>query len=234
MLRVEGLAVSYGKAVALDGVSLTVEAGACSALIGPNGAGKTTLLRAISALVRPERGEIWLDGERIDGQSPRAVVRRGVVHCPEGRRLAPHLTVAENLALGAFLRTDRAGIERDRAWIVALFPRLGERTRQLAGTLSGGEQQMLAIGRALMARPRLLMLDEPSLGLAPVVRQRIFASVKEIRDTGVTVLLVEQDARQALRISEKTSVLEHGRVVLEGASAELARSDYVRQVYLGL
>ena len=234
MLKVENLAVSYGKAVALDGVSLSVEAGACSALIGPNGAGKTTLLRAISALIRPERGKIWLDGERIDGASPRAIVLRGVVHCPEGRRLAPHLTVAENLELGAFVRTDRAAIEKDRAWIVSLFPRLGERPRQLAGTLSGGEQQMLAIGRALMARPRLLMLDEPSLGLAPVVRQRIFASIKEIRDTGVTVLLVEQDARQALRISEKASVLEHGRVVLEGASAELARSDYVRQVYLGL
>ena len=234
MLRVEDLCVRYGKAVALDGVALQVEPGACTALIGPNGAGKTTLLRTISGLIRPARGAIWFGEQRIDRLRPQAIVRLGISQSPEGRRLAPQMTVGENLTLGAFVRKDRDAVHKDQEWMFSLFPRLRERLGQLAGTLSGGEQQMVAIGRALMARPRLLMLDEPSLGLAPVMRQRIFASIRQIRSAGVTVLLVEQDAHQALKVSDQGYVLEHGQVVMRDAAAELARSDYVRRAYLGL
>jgi branched-chain amino acid transport system ATP-binding protein len=233
VLEVEGLAVSYGELPALEDVSLRVGPGEMVALVGSNGAGKTTLMRAIAGLVRPRAGRIRWEGAALDGVAAHGRVDRGVALVPEGRRLFGRMTVEENLGLGAF--TARAGREREATLegVYATFPRLRERRRQLAGSLSGGEQQMVAIGRALMTRPRLLMLDEPSLGLAPRVVEAIFGVFDAINRTGVAVLLVEQNVRAALALAHRAYVLEHGRIVGEGAAASLLDDPQVRQAYLG-
>ena len=229
MLEVRDVHLSYGRIRALQGVSVTVNTGEIVTLVGPNGAGKSSLLRAIAGVERPERGTVHYLGERIEAR-PEMLVRRGVVLVPEGRATLRHLTVRENLLLGAYVRRDRE-IAADVERIVQRFPRLGERLAQKAGTLSGGEQQILAIGRALMARPRLLLLDEPSLGLAPLVVSAIFSTISELRDEGVTILLVEQNARQALQLADRAYVLETGSIVLEGA--DLLADERVRAAYLG-
>ena len=233
MLEVQHLDVFYGAVHAVRDVSLTVREGEFVAVIGANGAGKTTLLRTISGLKRPAGGLIQFEGVAVTNLSPDRIVRLGIAHCPEGRRVWPFLTVRENLLLGAFCRKDARGIREDLERVWNYFPRLRERQRQLAGTLSGGEQQMLAIGRALMARPRLLMLDEPSLGLAPVVVQGVAEIIKRINEDGTAVLLVEQNANMALRLASRTYVLEIGKVVREGPSADLARDESIKAAYLG-
>jgi branched-chain amino acid transport system ATP-binding protein len=233
MLRLEGVAAGYGGPPALQGVSLDVHQGELVSLIGANGAGKSTTLKTISGLLSPTAGTITFEGEPIGGLSPRAILARGIAHCPEGRRVFPHLTVRENLEMGALLRTDRAGIAADLDAMCDRFPRLRERLRQAAGTLSGGEQQMLAIARALMSRPRLVMFDEPSLGLAPALVEQVFAIVREIRAAGTTVLMVEQNAMAALALSDRAYLLETGRVVRSGTGAELLASAEVRAAYLG-
>jgi branched-chain amino acid transport system ATP-binding protein len=233
LLEIADLVVRYGKALALDGVSLAVEPGELVGILGANGAGKTTLLRAISRLV-PAEGTMRFDGRPLARVAPHDVVAGGIAHCPEGRRLFPELTVEKNLMLGAYLRTDRPGIQQDRDRVLALFPVLGERRRQLAGTLSGGEQQMVAIGRALMARPKLLLLDEPSTGLAHKLKTAIFDTIGEIRRQGVTILLVEQDAASAFRIADRIYVLEHGRVAKAGDAGALHRDPAIRRHYLGV
>jgi branched-chain amino acid transport system ATP-binding protein len=240
MLKLEGLEVAYGgMAQVLHGVSLEVPAGQIVALLGPNGAGKSTTLKAISGLLATERGRvsggrILLDGERLDGVATDQVVRRGVFHVIEGRRVFEDLTVEENLALGGYTRSDRAGLKRDEARCYELFPRLQDLRKRLAGYLSGGEQQMVAIGRALMARPRLILLDEPSLGLAPLMVQEIFRILRRInQEQQTTLLLVEQNARLALASSNSAYILESGRVVLHGPSATLAQDPGVREYYLG-
>ena len=232
-LRIEDLEVAYGDMVAVRHVSLTVEPGELVALIGANGSGKTTTLRAVSGLLRPRRGRIEFDGRRIDGLSPAAIVARGIAHVPEGRQLFPTMTVEENLLLGAQTREARAARGRTLDQVFALFPRLAERRRQLAGSLSGGEQQMCAIGRALMARPRLLMLDEPSLGLAPVVVGTIFDNLGRINRDGTTVLLVEQNVLRALRLSHRAYVLENGAIALEGPQERLLADERIKRAYLG-
>jgi len=229
MLEVRDVHLSYGRIRALQGVSVTVNTGEIVTLVGPNGAGKSSLLRAIAGVERPERGTVHYLGERIEAR-PEMLVRRGIVLVPEGRATLRHLTVRENLLLGAYVRRDRE-IAADVERIVQRFPRLGERLAQKAGTLSGGEQQILAIGRALMARPRLLLLDEPSLGLAPLVVSAIFSTISELRDEGVTILLVEQNARQALQLADRAYVLETGSIVLEGT--DLLADERVRAAYLG-
>jgi branched-chain amino acid transport system ATP-binding protein len=231
LLRIEGLHVRYGAIHALRGVDLAVHAGEIVTLIGSNGAGKSTLLRAISGLVRPSAGCIRLEGVDTTGRKPETIVGLGCSHVPEGRRIFANLSVLENLQMGAFPRrgVESAGLER----VFALFPRLRERLRQPGGTLSGGEQQMLAIGRALMAEPLLLLLDEPSLGLAPLLVQQIFAIIREINEQGTTVVLVEQNARQALRVAQRAYVLETGTLALEGPAGALARDPRVREAYLG-
>ncbi|HTO11089.1 MAG TPA: ABC transporter ATP-binding protein [Candidatus Binatia bacterium] len=233
MLRLDGVEAGYGDVVAVRAVSLEVRAGEIVALIGSNGAGKTTTLRAISGLLPLRGGRVELDGRRLDGLGPAAVVRAGVAHVPEGRQLFPTMTVRENLELGA--RTPESGARKPEtlARVFELFPRLAERLTQLAGTLSGGEQQMVAIGRALMARPRLLMLDEPSLGLAPVVVGAIFANLAAINRDGLTILLVEQNVLRALRCSHRAYVLENGTITLTGASATLLDDARIRRAYLG-
>ena len=231
MLEVKDLTVRYDKALALDSVSLKVETNEIVAVLGANGAGKSTLLRTISGLVRGS-GEIWFDEKRLDVLHRHQIVKAGVVHCPEGRRLFPEMTVLDNLLLGAYLRKERRQIEEDLERIYALFPILKERSRQTASTLSGGEQQMVAIGRALMSNPKLLMLDEPSLGLAPITQEAIFRSIKEIAKTGMSVLLVEQNARQALTIAHRAYVLEVGRVTMSGPNQDLANDPRVREAYL--
>ncbi|GAC1342746.1 MAG: ABC transporter ATP-binding protein [Myxococcales bacterium] len=233
LLELAGLDVHYGAIHALRGVSFQVAEGEIVTLIGANGAGKTTTLRAISGMLKASKGAITYQGKSIGGQKPHELVARGLCHAPEGRGIFPNLTVRENLLLGAFLRRDTAGIEQDCAKGFALFPRLQERERQMAGTLSGGEQQMLAIARALMARPRLLLLDEPSLGLAPQVTETIFRIIGEINREGVTILLVEQNAHLALGIAHHGYVLETGNVVQSGTGAELLRSPEIRKAYLG-
>ena len=233
MLRLDGVEAGYGDVVAVRAVSLEVQAGEIVALIGSNGAGKTTTLRAISGLLPLRRGRIELEGRSIGGLGPAAVVGAGVAHVPEGRQLFPTMSVLENLQLGARTAASRARRAETLAHVFALFPRLSERTRQLAGTLSGGEQQMVAIGRALMARPRLLMLDEPSLGLAPVVVAAIFANLTVINRGGITVLLVEQNVLRALRLSHRAYVLENGTVTLSGPSAALLADERIRRAYLG-
>ena len=230
LLEIKGLSVRYDKAVALDGVSLDVGPDEIVAVLGANGAGKSTLLRAISGLVRGT-GEIWFNGGRIDGVHRHDVVRKGVVHCPEGRRLFSEMTVRENLLLWAYLRND-AEVDRDIGRVHDLFPVLKERSKQVVATLSGGEQQMVAIGRAMMSRPKLLMLDEPSLGLAPLVQITIFRSVKEISGGGVSILLVEQNARRALDIARRAYVLEAGKLALGGPSQDLANDVRVKAAYL--
>lgn len=234
MLRVEGLQVSYGRIAALWGVSFEVRQGELVALVGANGAGKTTTLKALSGLLRPSAGSILLDGDALERRSTVEIVERGVVHVPEGRKLFPEMTVLDNLLLGGFSRSARPHQRRRLEEVFAVFPKLRERRRQLAGTLSGGEQQMVAIGRGLMAGPRLLMLDEPSLGLAPVMVEEMFRVIEEINRAGVTVLLVEQNTEHALAIAHRGFVLESGRVALSGTGAELLANEQVRQAYLGL
>jgi branched-chain amino acid transport system ATP-binding protein len=223
----------YGGVTALRGISLEVKAGQLVALIGANGAGKSTTLRAISGLVPLSAGSMLFDGKDFTGARPPRVLRRGIAHCPEGRRVFPHMTVEENLYMGAYLRTDTAEIALDRDRIYEEFPRLADRKKQAAGTLSGGEQQMLAIGRALMSRPRLVMFDEPSLGLAPNIVERTFAIIRGIRDAGTTVLLVEQNAFAALEMCDHAYLLEGGRIVLSGPGAEMIENEHVRKAYLG-
>jgi branched-chain amino acid transport system ATP-binding protein len=233
LLEVEGVDVAYGRIRALSRISLRVEQGEIVTLIGATGAGKTTTLRAISGLIRPLRGAIRFDGSDLLRLTPDQVVRRGIGHSPEGRRVFARMTVRENLELGAFTRDRASEVASDLKGVLTIFPRLGERLVQKAGTLSGGEQQMLAIGRALMSRPRLLMLDEPSLGLSPLLVQTIFEVIKRISASGTTVLLVEQNAHQALAIAQRGYVLEVGKIVHEDSAANLLASDAVRAAYLG-
>ncbi|KZD25360.1 ABC transporter ATP-binding protein [Tardiphaga sp. 20_F10_N6_6] len=233
MLEIRDMVCAYGQISALKGISLSVKAGQLVALIGANGAGKSTTLRAISGLVPSRSGSLHFDGEDITGIGAQRVLTKGIAHCPEGRRVFPHMTVAENLDMGAYLRSDTSEVAVDRDRIYGEFPRLAERRKQAAGTLSGGEQQMLAIGRALMSRPRLVMFDEPSLGLAPNIVERTFAIIRAIRDAGTTVLLVEQNAFAALEMCDHAYLLESGRVVLSGAGAELIENEHVRRAYLG-
>ena len=232
-LSAEGLRTGYGGVEALHGVSLRVEPGEIVALLGANGAGKSTLLRTVSGLLRPSAGAVLLDGEPLHLLPPHRIVERGVVQVPEGRRLFGTLTVRENLDMGAFTRRDRTEIEESRQTVHRLFPVLAERDRQLAGTLSGGEQQMLAIGRALMGAPRLLLLDEPSLGLSPLLVRGIFRTLREINAGGVGLLLVEQNARAALALAHRAYVLVTGSLVLEGEAAALRDDPAVRKAYLG-
>ena len=233
LLVVTDLEAYYGRVCALHSVSLEVAEGSVVALLGANGAGKTTTLRVISGLLRPTRGSVEFDGRRIDGVSPDRLVRMGIVQVPEGRQIFAELTVRENLLLGGYARRDLGAARQDPQRVFEYFPRLRERLRQRAGTLSGGEQQMLAIGRALMARPRLLVLDEPSLGLAPLLVKEIFRVISEIRAAGTTVLLVEQNAHMALNIADRAYVLETGRVILGDRSAALRQREEVRRAYLG-
>ena len=233
LLTVDGLETFYGSIQALKGVSFEVPEGSIVTLLGANGAGKSTTLKSISGLVPPARGTVTFTGRRIDGLPSEQIVRLGISHVPEGRELFPELTVLENLKMGAYTRTEKRGIERSLEQAQAHFPILAERRLQLAGTLSGGEQQMLAIGRALMAEPRLLLLDEPSLGLAPMLVEEIFRIIREIHDNGTTVLLVEQNANKALSIADYGYVLETGTVSLAGDSRQLLRDDHVRRAYLG-
>ena len=234
LLTIENLSVHYGAIRALHGVSISVEPGEIVTLIGANGAGKSTTLRAVSGLVKPSGGTITFNGKNLAGWAPHKILRLGLAQVPEGRGIFPNLTVDENLDLGAFARTDRKNIGGDRDRVFALFPRLKERLDQRAGTLSGGEQQMLAIGRALLARPRLLLLDEPSLGLAPQLVQTIFKIIREINASGTTIFLVEQNAHMALRVAHRAYVLEVGSVVMQGDARQLAASDEVKKAYLGI
>ena len=233
MLRVEDINVYYGAIHAIKGISLEVNDGEIVALIGSNGAGKSTTLRTISGLMTPKTGRIMYDGEDITGVPAHKIVGKGLCQVPEGRHVFANLTVLENLELGAYLRTDKEGIAKDMEMVFEKFPRLLERKNQLSGTLSGGEQQMLAMARALMSRPKLLLLDEPSMGLAPLLIKEIFNIIKEINASGTTVLLVEQNANMALSIADKAYVLETGRITLSGTAAELASSEEVRKAYLG-
>lgn len=232
-LEIKDLHVSYGGIRALKGVDLTVEEGQIVTLIGANGAGKSTTLRAISGLQKPQSGSILYGGEELVGLPAKEIVRRGIIHVPEGRRVFPDMTVAENLKIGAFLRSDKDGIASDMEYVYTLFPRLKERSWQLAGTLSGGEQQMLAVGRALMSRPKVLMMDEPSLGLAPLIVKDIFSIIRRVNDDGITVLLIEQNANAALRIADYGYVLETGTIALTGTGEELLKNESVREAYLG-
>ncbi|MSU63684.1 MAG: ABC transporter ATP-binding protein [Pedosphaera sp.] len=234
MLEVKNLQVNYGVITALHGIDLTVEAGSIVTLIGANGAGKTTALRAVSGLERCAGGSITYDGQPIANLAPHEIVRRRLCHVPEGRMVFANLTVLENLQMGAYLVKDKQAIAREMAYVFNIFPRLKERERQVAGTLSGGEQQMLAIGRALMSRPRFLMLDEPSLGIAPILVKTIFEKIQEInRDHGITILLVEQNANLALEISHRGYVIETGRIILSDTSESLRKNPDVRKAYLG-
>ena len=233
MLKIKDLHVSYGGIKALRGVDLEVPDGKIVTLIGANGAGKSTTLRTISGLVKAESGSITYDGKELLGMSINKILEQGIAQSPEGRRVFPNLTVLENLKIGAYLRKDRDGIEKDVRWIYELFPRLEERHWQPAGTLSGGEQQMLAVGRALMSRPKLLMMDEPSLGLAPLVVQGIFDIIRTINQQGVTVLLIEQNANMALKIADYAYVLETGCITKSGTGAALLADESIKEAYLG-
>ena len=233
MLTINDINVFYGAIHAIKGVSLEVNEGEIVTLIGANGAGKSTILRTISGLLKPKTGSIQFEGQEIAGMPAHEIVKTGISQVPEGRRIFAEMSVLENLELGAFTRKDKDGIKADMELVFDRFPRLKERIGQLAGTLSGGEQQMLAMGRALMSRPRLLLLDEPSMGLAPLLIKEIFAIIQDINKTGTTVLLVEQNANMALSIAHRAYVLEPGRITLSGDAKELAASDEVRKAYLG-
>lgn len=234
MLEIKNLVVNYGVITALQGISLRVEAGEIVTLIGANGAGKTTTLRAVSGLLKARSGEVLFEGRAITNMPAHELVKRGIAHVPEGRMVFANLTVLENLRMGAYLLHDKAAIRRELEYVFEVFPRMKEREKQLAGTLSGGEQQMLAIGRALMSKPRFLMLDEPSLGIAPLLVQKIFEKIVEInRDHKITVLLVEQNANLALEVSSRGYVLETGRIILDGSSAGLRQNPQVKSAYLG-
>jgi len=233
LLEIRNLSVSYGKALALEDVSLSIGEAEFVAVLGPNGAGKSTLLKAISRS-QPSSGVLAFRGATLQGVPAHAVVARGICHCPEGRRLFPELTVLKNLMLGAYLRRDAAGVAADLERVYGLFPILKDRAPQVVGTLSGGQQQMVAIGRALMGKPALLLLDEPSVGIAHRLKIEIFDAIKRIQKSGTAILMAEQDAQSALRIADRVYVLEHGRIGREGTSAELGADDYIRQSYLGV
>lgn len=243
MLEIKDLHVHYGGIHAVQGVSMRIPQGRIVTLIGANGAGKSSVIRSISGLVKDTKGEVLFtpaarDGsgprtEQLLGKSPEDIIRRGISVSPEGRRILPHLTVEENLMLGAYIRNDKEGIAQDIDWVYNLFPRLRERSWQKGGTLSGGEQQMLAVARGLMSRPKIILLDEPSMGLAPIIVNQIYDLIRQIHDSGITVLLVEQNARKALGICDYAYVLENGKINLSGAGDELLRSDAVRKAYLG-
>jgi branched-chain amino acid transport system ATP-binding protein len=234
LLEVDSVDTFYGRVQALHGVSLHVDRGEIVALIGSNGAGKTTTLRTISGLIHPAKGHVRFDGKDITGTMAADIAKMGVGHAPEGRRLFPRMTVLDNLMLGAYPRNDRAAIRSDLNRVFELFPRLKERATQISGTLSGGEQQMLAIGRAMMSRPKVLMMDEPSLGLAPILVDTIFKVIAEINEQGVPILLVEQNAHKALDVAHRAYVLETGVIVQEGQGKELAQSEEVQKAYLGM
>lgn len=233
LLEVEDLRVAYGKIEAVKGISFSVEAGQVVTLIGTNGAGKTTTLRTLSGLLQPLGGEIRFDGKPLRGVPAHKIVALGLAHSPEGRHIFPRLSIAENLQLGAFLRKDADGIAADIRYAYELFPILGERRTQAAGTLSGGEQQMLAMGRALMSRPKLLMLDEPSMGLSPIMMQKIMQTIAELKSQGTTILLVEQNAQAALSLADQGHVMEIGKIVLSGTGETLLHDESVRKAYLG-
>ena len=233
MLKLNQLCASYGKAQALENISLEVMPGELVAVLGPNGAGKSTLLKAISRAI-VSQGTLTLDGRSLHDVATESVVGLGICHCPEGRRLFPELTVLKNLQLGAYLRKDKAAVAKDMQRVFDLFPILSERCGQIVSTLSGGQQQMVAIGRALMGAPRLLLLDEPSVGIAHRLKMEIFAAIRSIRDTGGAILMAEQDAQSALHIADRVYVLEHGHVAQEGTAKELAQDDRIRRIYLGL
>lgn len=234
MFEIRNITVAYGKIMALHGVSLEVKAGEVVTLIGANGSGKSSLLKTISGILTPTSGDIIFEGEKISGLPPHEITRRGVVQIPEGRRIFPLLTVEENLMMGAFFRRDHAAVNADKEKIFEDFPILRERRKQLGGTLSGGEQQMLALGRALMSKPKLLTLDEPSMGLAPVIVQKVFQIIRDINKQGVTVLLVEQNARAALAVASRGYVMETGSVIIEGTTKNLLTNERVKQCYLGI
>ncbi len=233
LLEVNNIETYYGNIKALKGVSLKVERGEIVTLIGSNGAGKTTTLRTISGLLRPRVGNVTFDGKRIDTVPAEQLVRLGIAHSPEGRRIFSRMTIGENLDMGAFARNDKVEIAKDRERVLTLFPRLKERLTQQGGTLSGGEQQMLAIGRALMSRPKVLLLDEPSMGLSPILVQTIFSIIRDLNSTGSTILLVEQNALLALEVAHRGYVIETGQIVLEDTGANLLKSEQVRKAYLG-
>jgi branched-chain amino acid transport system ATP-binding protein len=233
LLEIEGLSASYGKALALENVSLRIAPGEFVAVLGPNGAGKSTLLKCISRTLASE-GKLDFDGSSLHAFTADKVVGRGICHCPEGRRLFPELTVLKNLMLGAYLRNDKDAVARDLERVYALFPILRDRATQTVSTLSGGQQQMVAISRSLMGAPRLLLLDEPSVGIAHRLKHEIFDAIRQIRSAGVAILMAEQDALSALRIADRAYVLEHGVVACEGPVAELSRDDHIRQIYLGV
>jgi len=233
LLEVRDLHVAYGKIEAVKGISFSVEQGQIVTLIGTNGAGKTTTLRTISGLLRPAAGSITFDGKPIQHTAAHQIVERGLAHSPEGRHIFPRMTIEENLLLGAYLRKDSAGITDDVSKAYAMFPILGERRAQAAGTLSGGEQQMLAMARALMCKPRLLMLDEPSMGLSPIMMKQIMDTIAELKSAGTTILLVEQNAQAALSLADEGHVLEVGRIALSGRGSQLLHDEKVRKTYLG-
>ncbi|MFJ6081943.1 ABC transporter ATP-binding protein [Streptomyces sp. NPDC092369] len=233
LLEVEDLRVAYGKIEAVKGISFKVEAGQVVTLIGTNGAGKTTTLRTLSGLLKPSGGKITFEGQPLNGVAAHKIVALGLAHSPEGRHIFPRLTIEDNLRLGAFLRKDKDGIEKDIQRAYDLFSILGERRKQAAGTLSGGEQQMLAMGRALMSQPKLLMLDEPSMGLSPIMMQKIMATIVELKSQGTTILLVEQNAQAALSLADQGHVMEVGNIVLSGTGQDLLHDESVRKAYLG-
>ncbi|MEH6995873.1 ABC transporter ATP-binding protein [Neobacillus drentensis] len=233
MLNVNGIDVFYGNIQALKGVSLEINEGEIVTLIGANGAGKSTLLKTLSGLLKPKSGSIEYLGNSISGKAPQSIVKVGISHVPEGRRVFANMSVEENLELGAYLRKDAAGIRKDIQSVYELFPRLQERRKQLSGTLSGGEQQMLAMGRAIMAKPKLLLLDEPSMGLAPLMVKTIFQIIEKINQDGTTILLVEQNANMALSVADRAYVIETGKVVISGTAAELQASEEIKKAYLG-
>jgi branched-chain amino acid transport system ATP-binding protein len=233
LLEVKDIRVLYGKAVALNGLSISLGANELVGVVGPNGAGKSTLLRAISGVV-PVEGEILYEGKRIDHLAPHEIIGKSIIHCPERRQIFVEFTVAENLEMGAFLRNDKEGIKEDFEYVYSLFPVLSQRRKQIAGTLSGGEQQMLAIGRSLMSKPKLLMMDEPSIGLSPLVKKQLAESILHIWQSGITLLVVEQDASLTLELTQRVYILDHGKIGLEGKSDELMDNEEVKRVYFQL